>query len=438
MSERDSRHSVEQPDGVGMRTLPDAVVPLSSEVPNGAVIGRFRLAVKERNLRPLFKRAFESSGPALHGIPEQRPPMHEAITPPSTEGVTTREKREGEPILTDTQRAIADMTYSLRVFDALASDVKPRLPWLEDHQRLNARDGETLTPKELQTNDLRGMLEAYKAVMRDNPQDRKRFEENYADKGYHHTLEGRVRALLPQLEGEKARIDGEASQWTKDDEKKYVKAAHKYAVKVPKEQRELLQQESGISAELVKTKLEKWGITVGAFVASTSVIDYMAFMTGTAAVIVDKAAEHPIDNVNTAGMLALLAGTYLTWGAGMRKNIKQNWELLEHEGWSTNAPSKAMHDLAESKGYSEKWQKRLTGAGYVATEAVKELPWWVGAGLAEYTDLLSFKESLLFIAGANIGATLYEYGAAYGTEAYLRFKEKRATRRSQPKHRRPE
>jgi hypothetical protein len=59
--------------------------------------------------------------------------------------------------------------------------------------------------------------------------------------------------------------------------------------------------------------------------------------------------------------------------------------------------------------------------GYVATEAVKELPYVIGAfGAAAASDSIRRREALVFLVGANLGATAYELLVAVGTRMYLR------------------
>ena len=49
-------------------------------------------------------------------------------------------------------------------------------------------------------------------------------------------------------------------------------------------------------------------------------------------------------------LLGFLALTYIAWGAGLRTSLGANWTLLEQTGTSTNALSKAAHDLAAVRG----------------------------------------------------------------------------------------
>jgi len=84
-------------------------------------------------------------------------------------------------------------------------------------------------------------------------------------------------------------------------------------------------------------------------------------------------------------------------------------------GASTNLLSKAAYELAPAR------RRRLAAsAGYVCTELAKEIPYYAGAfGANVATDAVSANDALVFLAGANAGAALYEYGLARLTRAFL-------------------
>ena len=51
--------------------------------------------------------------------------------------------------------------------------------------------------------------------------------------------------------------------------------------------------------------------------------------------------------------------------------------------------------------------------GYVATEIAKEAPYYAGAfGTALLSDTVDSTDALVFLAGTNVGAAVYEYGVA--------------------------
>ena len=111
--------------------------------------------------------------------------------------------------------------------------------------------------------------------------------------------------------------------------------------------------------------------------------------------------------------LLFLASTYILWGAGLRVNLRANWELLGSTGTSTNVLSKVAYDLARLRTDSARAQRIAADAGYVCMEFAKELPYYAGAfGAAILTDSISSNEAIVFLGGANLGAAVYEYGLA--------------------------
>jgi len=120
-------------------------------------------------------------------------------------------------------------------------------------------------------------------------------------------------------------------------------------------------------------------------------------------------------------LLGVLALSYVAWGAGLRINLRANRALLERTGTSTNALSKAAYDLVALRWDSPRVRAVAAALGYVATELVKEVPYYAGAfGAAVLTDSISSNDALIFLAGANLGAAAYEYGLAWLTRAFLR------------------
>ena len=86
--------------------------------------------------------------------------------------------------------------------------------------------------------------------------------------------------------------------------------------------------------------------------------------------------------------LVLLAASYAAWGAGLRANLRANWSLLEQTATSTNALSKAAHDLTKLRTASVRARRIAAAAGYLGTELAKEAPYYAGAfGAAVLSDL---------------------------------------------------
>jgi hypothetical protein len=160
--------------------------------------------------------------------------------------------------------------------------------------------------------------------------------------------------------------------------------------------------------------LSAWAITVAATAASTYALDAVATAAGVLLV-----ASELLSSLDHALVLAFLAASYVLWGFGLRANLHANLLLLRRTGTSTNVLSKAAFELARRRG--ARTQGIAAGAGYVATELAKEAPYYAGAfGAAVLTDAVSSNEALLFLAGANLGAAVYEYVLARLTRGVLR------------------
>ncbi len=157
-----------------------------------------------------------------------------------------------------------------------------------------------------------------------------------------------------------------------------------------------------------------WFITVAATAASTYALDAVATAAGLLLV-----ASQLLSGLDHTAVLAFLAVSYVVWGVGLRANLRANWLLLRRTGTSTNVLSKAAFELTRGRG--ARTQRVAAGAGYVAVELAKEAPYYAGAfGAAVLTDAVSSNEALLFLAGANLGAAVYEYGLARLTRRLLR------------------
>jgi hypothetical protein len=152
----------------------------------------------------------------------------------------------------------------------------------------------------------------------------------------------------------------------------------------------------------------RWAITVVATGVSTCALDVVATAAGTL-----FAASNPFEGAPEAALLALLAVSYLVWAAGLRLNVIANWHLLEQTGTSTNLPSKVMFELARRRSSSERARRAASAAGYVATEVAKEAPYYAGAfGTALLSDSVTSTDAILFLAGTNVGAAVYEWAVA--------------------------
>jgi len=162
------------------------------------------------------------------------------------------------------------------------------------------------------------------------------------------------------------------------------------------------------------TALTSWTVTAGATLASTYALDAVATAAGVA-----LAATGLPQRGGHAAVLALLVASYIAWGAGLRVNLAANWDLLCRTGASTNLLSKLFYALAARSG--ERWRRHAASAGYVLTELAKEAPYYAGAfGTLLVTDTVSADDALVFLAGANLGAAVYELGLARATRVLLR------------------
>lgn len=161
-----------------------------------------------------------------------------------------------------------------------------------------------------------------------------------------------------------------------------------------------------------------WAVTVLATVASTYALDAFAIAVGAllAASGLLAAFDRPL-------LLAFLAASYVVWGAGLRASLAANWSLLACTGASTNMLSKAAHDIARARGAGARRRRLAASGGYVVTELVKEVPYYASAsGAVLLSDAVSAGDAIVFLAGTNLGAAMYEYGLARATRIFLRIR----------------
>jgi hypothetical protein len=105
----------------------------------------------------------------------------------------------------------------------------------------------------------------------------------------------------------------------------------------------------------------------------------------------------------------------------MRANLAANWSLLARTGASTNVLSKAAHDIARARGAGPRGCRFAASSGYVVCELAKEVPYYASAsGAALLSHDVSADDAIVFLAGTNLGAAVYEYGLARATRLFLR------------------
>lgn len=319
--------------------------------------------------------------------------------------------------LDSVQRITAEIAFSASLLIRFQQDAGKELPTLTlDAYRSGRFSGKPKEKKRrdrhLQAEHVIDLFSAFKAISSQNEETLQTFRESPR---YSNFLENRVRKEVASIEQERDRVYAEAKGWTFTDQRKAIRNLRNALSSVPKHERELLYQQTDITPEKVREKMVRWGITAGGTVGSTLAIEGIATACG-----LTLSNSSALDTWGTKSLMLFLAESYGMWFKGMRENTNANWELLEQEGVSTNAPSKALYDMAGRRGWSERKQKIVAGAGYVGTEIAKELPYYTGAfGAATVWNEISNDDAIIFLAGANIGAGLYEYGFSKITKVGL-------------------
>lgn len=169
-------------------------------------------------------------------------------------------------------------------------------------------------------------------------------------------------------------------------------------------------------------RLVRWTVTAAATAASALALDVTASAVGIVLV-----ARHVLVDAPMAVMVGFLVATYGLWVAGLRANVAANADLLEATGTSTNALSKLCFDVGRRRAWSDRGARRAAAAGYVALEAGKELPYYLGAfGSAVLTTEVGAAEAIVFLAGTNVGAAGYELSLAKVTRHGLAWRARRA------------
>ncbi|MEV6492721.1 hypothetical protein AB0M20_29490 [Actinoplanes sp. NPDC051633] len=164
------------------------------------------------------------------------------------------------------------------------------------------------------------------------------------------------------------------------------------------------------------TARARWGTSVLATVVATYALDLIATAAG-----VGLVASGLLADLGHRWLPAVLVLSYAAWALGMRANVRANSVLLATTGMSTNVFSKAAHDLVRRFSDSVRARRWAAATGYVGTELVKEAPYYLGAfGVALVSGPITSDEALIFLAGSNVGAMVYEYGVARITRVFLR------------------
>ncbi|GIF68786.1 hypothetical protein Ais01nite_68210 [Asanoa ishikariensis] len=160
----------------------------------------------------------------------------------------------------------------------------------------------------------------------------------------------------------------------------------------------------------------RWTVSAAATVASTYALDAFAAAAGALVVMSGVLA-----GLSHGWVVVVLVGSYVLWALGLRTNLRANGALLAATGTSTNVLSKAAYDLTRRFARSERAPRVAAAVGYAGTEVIKELPYYAAAfGAAAATEAITGADALVFLAGANLGAAVYEYGLGRLTSWFLR------------------
>lgn len=328
--------------------------------------------------------------------------------------------QESAKQLSPEQHAMAEISFFQAFLTRCNDDAAGQLPWL--------RTKEQGSDKLLRTQHVVGLLDAYVSLPQ-GEEGRKKFVANWGEKSDY--LEHRVAMFMPELEGERNKIFGEAKDWDSKDQKEETRKSRMFLAQLPKEQQAIFEERTNLPAEKLKEAAVRWGITIGTNVVSTYALDAVASGVGVGISRVsnqaaDFIADHPraMEGVPLAVLIPVLGASYAAWWyGGMRQNLEANWNLLQETGVSTNAVSKGLYEIARKRGASEKAQKRASKMGYVGFELAKEWPYYAAALGAAATKQVSIQDSIVFLAGANLGAAGYEALLAYGTNKRDKIKD---------------
>jgi hypothetical protein len=160
----------------------------------------------------------------------------------------------------------------------------------------------------------------------------------------------------------------------------------------------------------------KWVVSVAATAVSSYALDAWAATAG-----VTLVASGLLAGLDRPWLLVFLVVSYVAWAFGLRASVRANWTLLVTTGTSTNVLSKAAYDLARRITGNAGVQRLAAALGYTGTQVVAEGFYYAGAfGAAAFSDAITGTDALLFLAGANLAAALYEFGLARLIAAFLR------------------
>lgn len=306
--------------------------------------------------------------------------------------------------LTTEQRNVAEIAFFKKFLNLCNENATEQLPWL--------RTKELGRDKEIKNRYVTGLVDAYFSLPL-GKEGEKKFKSNWGEKSNY--LIEQVKHIIPGLEEERDKLFTDAKDWGVREIRKQIRETHRYLAKLPEEQRNLLYERTTLQPETRKKKATRWGLTLGATVGSSMLLEAPATVGGTALV-----NTHLLQTMDTKGLLALLGVSYASWAYGMHKGIKANINALEQTGMGSNVFSKVAFDNVKHRTL----QKITVGTSYVVPEVAKEIPYYAGAFGADAAGIINTKEAIIFLAGANVVAAGYEVAQAKTMDFLVRRSER--------------
>lgn len=168
-------------------------------------------------------------------------------------------------------------------------------------------------------------------------------------------------------------------------------------------------------------ELTRYAITGGLTMATSFGLEAVAI--GGAII---TAGINPFANLDVKYAIGAVAVFYIPYLTSLVKNADQSWQSLKETGVSVNIFAKAGYDLSKNITGSQKLQKFSTYSGFLGSELMKEIPWYVGAFAGKeimfgwVPEFHTPNMEYAFLAGANLFAAGYLYAQAGGVEVALR------------------
>ena len=165
------------------------------------------------------------------------------------------------------------------------------------------------------------------------------------------------------------------------------------------------------------SKVKGWLITILATVVSTYALDGIATAGGV--LLVASGRHWQTSDRPTAGgcsPLPMSPGVRVS-GSTCRRTSSSS------KPWEPAATRCRKPPMSSSDGDPSTVRARRIAAavGYVGTELAKEVPYYAAAfGVALASDAITSRDALIFLAGTNLGAAVYEYGLGTVTRICLR------------------